>query len=222
MRPQEIVERGLELLGADAGTVLVERSGVANLRWANSGLTTNGLSTTQQVHVAARRDVDAGRASGAASGVVTDLADLAALVARAQAAATDSGAAPDAAEDVPARPASDTWDQPPSDTAPEELAPVSALLGSTFSDREIDWFGYAEHSMTTTYLGTSTGLRLRHDQPTARFELSGKTAGRTRSAWAGRSGRHFTGMDLATTPDEVRAGLAAQANRIDVPRDATG
>ena len=29
--------------------------------------------------------------------------------------------------------------------------------------------------VTTTYLGTSTGLRLRHDQPTGRIEVTGKT-----------------------------------------------
>ena len=216
MRAQEIVERGLALLGPDRGTVIVEQSSVANLRWANSSLTTNGLSSTCQVHVAALPQVSGGRAAGAASAVVSSAVELADLVAQAQATARQSGPAQDEADEVPARPVSPGWDEPPAETSPAELAPVSALLGSVFVDRSIDLFGYAEHSVTTTYLGTSSGLRLRHDQPAARFELCGKSAGRSRSAWAGRSGRYFVGMDLADTPDEVRKGLAAQATRVDV------
>ena len=78
MRPQEIVERGLELLGPDRGTVVVEQSSVANLRWANSSLTTNGLSSTCQVHVAALPEGPGGRAAGAASAVVASADELAA------------------------------------------------------------------------------------------------------------------------------------------------
>ena len=216
MRPQEIAERGVELLGPDRGTIVVEHTGVANLRWANSSLTTNGLSSSSRVSVAALPDLAGGPAAGSASGVVSSPADLAELVTRARAAARDSGPAQDVADEVPARPASADWDAPPSGTTPDELAPVSALLGEVLTDRSIDWFGYAEHSMTSSYLATTAGLRLRHDQPAARFELCGKSEGRSRSAWAGRSGRHFAGMDLAGTPDEIRRGLAAQANRVDI------
>ena len=217
MRPQEIVERGLELLGPDRGTVVVEQSSVANLRWANSSLTTNGLSSTCQVHVAALPEVPGGRAAGAASAVVASADELAALVRRARATARDAGPAQDEAAEVPTRPSSPAWDEPADRTSPDELAPVSTLLGSALGARGMDLFGYAEHSVTTTYLGTSGGLRLRHDQPAARFELCGKSESRSRSAWAGRSGRYFTELDLADTPDEVRRGLAAQANHIDVP-----
>jgi predicted Zn-dependent protease len=82
---------------------------------------------------------------------------------------------------------------------------------------DVAHFGYAEHSLTTSFLGTTSGLRLRHDQPAARFELCGKSSDRRRSAWAGRSGRSFADVDLAGTPAEVRRGLAAQESHIDVP-----
>jgi predicted Zn-dependent protease len=118
---------------------------------------------------------------------------------------------------VPSQPASPHWDLPPEETSPEELAPVSALLGDLLPRTEVPMFGYAEHTMTSSYLGTTGGLRLRHDQPSARYELSGKSQDRTRSAWAGRSGRRFADVDLASTPDEVLGGLAAQATRLDVP-----
>lgn len=217
MRPQEIVERAVELFGHVRGTVLVESSTSANLRWANSTLTTNGMAQSHSVHVAAHPDLRGGPAAGSASGVVHTTADLAALVDRALRAAVESGPAQDAADELPAGPPSPDWDLPPHETSPEALAAVSDLLGDVLPDRSVEYFGFAEHDLTTTHLGTTGGLRLRHDQPTARFELCGKAAGRTRSAWAGRAGGHFAQLDLASTPGEVARGLAAQATRIEVP-----
>lgn len=216
MRPQEIVELGLALLGPERGTVLVEHDSSANLRWANSSLTTNGILSEQRVHVVAHPRVEGGIAVGTASADIRTTDDLAALVASAMASARASGRAEDAAPEIPARPESGDWEQEPAMTAPDELHSVGALLGEVLPHGDVDHFGYAEHTITSSYLGTTGGLRLRHDQPTARFELCGKSAGRTRSAWAGRSGRHFADMDLATTAEEVRAGLAAQATRIEV------
>jgi predicted Zn-dependent protease len=213
---QDVVELGLEMLGPDRGTVLVEHSTVANLRWANSTLTTNGLSAGREVRIVVHPTLADGVGSGTAGGVVSDRADLAALVARARAAAQGAGPAQDAAPEVPARPASPDWALPAASTSAEALEPVSAVLAEVLPDPSMDHFGYAQHSMTTTYLGTSAGLRLRHDQPAARFEISGKSAGRSRSAWAARSGRHFADLDLAGAAAEVATGLAAQATPIDV------
>lgn len=214
--PQELVERGLALLGGDRGTVLVTHEAAANLRWANSTLTTNGLSASTTVHVAALPEVPGGRAAGSASGVVGTQADLAALVERARSAALGSGPAQDASDEVATDVPDASWEEPAQATAPDELAPVSALLGEVLPDRSVHYFGYAEHAVTTTYLGTTSGIRRRHVQPAARFELCGKSPQRDRSAWAGRAGRFFAGIDLAATPGEVRASLAAQATRIEV------
>ena len=216
MRPQELVERALELLGPDRGTVIVESTTTANLRWANSTLTTNGMTARQTVHIVAHPDVPGGIGSGTTSSVVRSGDDLEALIAQARSEARGAGPAQDVAPEVPARPATPTWDLPPALSAPEELAPVSALLSDVLPATDIDHFGYAEHSLTSTYFGTTGGLRLRHDQPAARFELCGKSGSGSRSAWAGRSGRYFAEMDLAGTPAEVRRGLAAQQTRIDV------
>lgn len=216
MRPQELVERALELLGPDRGTVVVENATTANLRWANSTLTTNGMTAQQRVHIVAHPQVPGGIGSGTTSAVVRSVEELAELVRSARSEAHGAGPAQDVAPEVPARPASPGWDQAPTTSAPEELAPVSTLLRDVLPASDVDHFGYAEHSVTTSFLATTGGLRLRHDQPAARFELSGKSAGRSRSAWAGRSGRSFAELDLAGTPDEVRRGLAAQATRIDV------
>ena len=216
MRPQELVEQALELLGPDRGTVIVEHTTTANLRWANSTLTTNGMTARQTVHIVAHPEVPGGIGSGTTSSVVRTPEDLQALIAQARSEALGAGPAQDLAPAVPGRPGSPTWDLAPALSAPEELAPVSALLSEVLPARDIDHFGYAEHTQTSSYLGTTSGLRLRHDQPTARFELCGKSAAGSHSAWAGRSGRFFAEMDLAGTPAEVRRGLAAQETRIDV------
>ena len=54
-------------------------------------------------------------------------------------------------------------------------------------------FGFAEHNVSTTYLGSSTGLRLRYVQPTGKLEVVARTDGGTRSAWVGAGS-----ADLAT------------------------
>jgi predicted Zn-dependent protease len=216
MRPQELAERALELLGPDRGSVVVEHRTSANLRWANSTLTTNGMTTQQTVHVVAQPSVPGGVGSGTASAVIRSVDDLHALVAQARSEALGAGPAQDVAPEVGVRPASPTWDLAPVLSAPDELAPVSALLSEVLPAADVEHFGYAEHSITSTYLGTTSGLRLRHDQPAARFELCGKAGGGSRSAWAGRTGRSFAQMDLAGTPAEVRRGLVAQLSQVEV------
>jgi predicted Zn-dependent protease len=217
MTPQEIVERALELLGHDRGMVLVEHSTTANLRWANSTLTTNGMAERRTVHIVAQPDVPGGIGSGTASAVVDSVEALGALVDRARAEALGAGPAQDAAAEVSGRSASPAWGEVPALSSPDELAAVSALLSEVLPARDIAHFGYAEHSLTSSFLGTTSGLRLRHDQPAARFELCGKSGDRRRSAWAGRSGRSFADLDLVGTPAEVRRGLVAQETHIEVP-----
>ena len=43
--------------------------------------------------------------------------------------------------------------------------------------------GFAEHDLTTTYLGSSTGVRLSYVQPTSAVSLVGRTADGSGSAW---------------------------------------
>jgi predicted Zn-dependent protease len=69
------------------------------------------------------------------------------------------------------------------------------LRGAQAAGRKL--YGFAEHEMTSTFLGTSAGLRQRHDQPTGRVELNAKSADMTRSAWAGAATRDFTDVDIA-------------------------
>jgi predicted Zn-dependent protease len=93
-----------------------------------------------------------------------------------------------------------SWDSPPSRTEIGVLRDFAAALGETLreaqaADRKL--YGFAEHELVSTFLGTSTGLRLRYDQPTGRVELNAKSSDLTRSAWTGAATRDFADVDIA-------------------------
>ena len=99
------------------------------------------------------------------------------------------------------------WDSPPDRTEIGLLRDFAAGLGETLrgaaaAGRKL--YGFAEHGLVSTFLGTSAGLRLRYDQPTGRIELNAKSADLTRSAWTGAATRNFTDVDIAG----LDAGLA--------------
>ena len=78
-------------------------------------------------------------------------------------------------------------------------------------------YGYAEHSLNCTFLGTSTGLRLRHDQPSGKVELNAKSADLARSAWAGCGTRDFTDVDVASLDAGLEQRLDWAQRKIDLP-----
>jgi predicted Zn-dependent protease len=92
------------------------------------------------------------------------------------------------------------WDSPPGQTEIGVLRDFAAGLGETLreaqaADRKL--YGFAEHDLVSTFLGTSGGLRRRYDQPTGRVELNAKSADLARSAWAGAATRDFADVDIA-------------------------
>src|SRR5580700_2189509 len=70
---------------------------------------------------------------------------------------------------------------------------------------------------TSTFLGTSSGLRLRHDQPTGRLELNAKSADLARSAWAGVSTRDFRGVDVLGLEAELAQRLEWARRTVELP-----
>jgi len=100
------------------------------------------------------------------------------------------------------------------------LAPVARSLGTAFaSAREAGHllFGFAELIVTTTYLGSSTGLRRRAVQPTGRLELNAKSADFAGSAWVGAATRDFRDVDVSALHDQVLERLGWSATRVDLP-----
>ncbi|MGY1811410.1 metallopeptidase TldD-related protein [Blastococcus sp. SYSU D00820] len=216
---QEVVEKALSASTADGQVTYVVDSSEANLRWANNSLTTNGSMRSRQVVVVSFVDGGAGMAAGTVARSGTP--DIAELVAASEQAARDAGPAEDAVPllgDVP--PGAGPWDAEPAETSIGVFTDFAPALGEAFGaarDRGELLFGYAEHAMATTYLGTSTGLRLRHDQPTGRVELNGKSTDFSRSVWAGVGTRDFTDVSVADLAGEVERKLGWSRRRVDLP-----
>jgi predicted Zn-dependent protease len=77
-------------------------------------------------------------------------------------------------------------------------------------------YGFVNHEMSTTYLGSTTGLRLRHVQPTGHFACTGKTADLANSAWVGRATRDFSDVDPLAAEEELAQRLAWGKRRVDL------
>jgi predicted Zn-dependent protease len=78
-------------------------------------------------------------------------------------------------------------------------------------------FGFAEHQLRSTYLGSSTGLRLRHDQPTGRLELNAKSPDFARSAWHGQPAAVFADVDLPALDAQLGQRLEWARRRVELP-----
>ena len=78
-------------------------------------------------------------------------------------------------------------------------------------------YGFVNHELTTTYLGSSTGLRLRHVQPTGHYGCTGKTADLTQSAWVGGATRDFTDVDPLAFEQTLATRLGWASRRVDLP-----
>jgi predicted Zn-dependent protease len=208
VNPQEAVERALAASRSDDCVVIAEETSSANLRWAGNTLTTNGVSSSRQLTVIA---IDR-RADGAAAGIISragvNPGQIEDVVREAEHAAAEATPAEDAGEVTGGEQAGPFggkndepgWDSPPGRTEIGVLREFAAALGETLReaqavDRKL--YGFAEHDLVSTFLGTSRGLRRRFDQPTGRVELNAKSADLTRSAWAGVATRDFTDVDIA-------------------------
>ncbi|MET9376706.1 metallopeptidase TldD-related protein [Streptomyces sp. NPDC002992] len=219
-KPYEIVERALELSRADGCVVIADEESSANLRWAGNALTTNGVTRGRTLTVVATVDGAQGTASGVVSRSAVTADDLEPLVRAAEAAARAAGPAEDAQPLVEGVDASPDFMDAPAETSSAVFADFAPALGEAFAraragGREL--YGFASHELTSTYLGTSTGLRLRHDQPNGTLELNAKSPDRSRSAWAGRSTRDFKDVDPAALDADLARRLGWAERRIELP-----
>lgn len=219
-KPYEIVERALGLSTADGCVVIADEESSANLRWAGNALTTNGVTRGRTLTVIATVDGAEGTATGVVSRSAVTTDDLEPLVRAAEAAARGAGPAEDAQPLVTGVAAAPDFTDAPAETDSDVFAAFAPALGDAFArarsgGREL--YGFAHHQMTSTYLGTSTGLRLRHDQPNGTLELNAKSPDRSRSAWAGRATRDFKDVDPAELDAELARRLAWAERRIELP-----
>jgi predicted Zn-dependent protease len=222
LSPQEIVEGALAASTTDGCIVIANHDAAANLRWANNTLTTNGVTSTVGVTVIATADGSDGVRSASVSRNITDADSLANLVSEAEATARESAIADDAATLISGDSSAD-WDSPGVDAPVASLADLAQWLGDIFGaarDAGQGRYGFAEHSVSTTYLGSSTGLRLRHAQPKVRVELTGRSADGTRSGWSGQGATDVAAIDLERVEADVakRLGWSERQVALDAGR----
>jgi predicted Zn-dependent protease len=231
MTPQEAVERALAAARCDACVVIADERSSANLRWAGNTLTTNGVSRSRQLTVIA---ISAAAGNGTSAGVVSRAGVRADQIEDVVRAAEQAAAQSSPAEDARAlvgpgdreafgsdggRPGP-AWDDPMTGTEIGVFRAFSGALAGAFDaaasgGRRL--YGFAQHSVTSTFTGTSSGLRLRHDQPTGTVEINAKSADMTRSAWAGQGTRDFTDIDVGALDADLTRRLDWAKRRVDLP-----
>jgi|SRR5450432_299629 predicted Zn-dependent protease len=223
--PQETVERALVIAagieGVDGCVVIADESSSANLRWANNTLTTNGVTRGRRLTVVATVNGADGAAAGVVSRSAVGSADLDDLVRAAVIAARENTPAQDAGPLVePTVAVGEAWDDAPRETSAAVFDRFVGELGVELTDAAADdrlLFGFAEHIMNSVYLGSSTGLRLHHDQPTGRLEMNAKSADLSRSAWSGAATRDFGDVDVHHQSTELARRLAWATRAIELP-----
>jgi predicted Zn-dependent protease len=224
--PQDTVERALAAASRGSETIAIaDESSTANLRWAGNTLTTNGVAASRSLTVISvdrRADGTAGVGMVARSGVTPGQVED--IVREAEKAAAEASAAEDATDLVTGTAAfrSDegSWSAPASGTDFSVFRSFAAQLGETLRGAEAagrKLYGFAEHGVTSTFLGTSAGVRARYDQPAGRLELNAKSADLSRSAWDGVATRDFSDVDVAALDAGLAERLNWQSRRLELP-----
>ena len=216
---QDLIEKITSTATCDDCIVVVRDKTQANLRWAGSTLTTNGVIQERSVTVIAFVSVDGGMASGGVTRTDVSLADVPALLEAAIATAKSAGPADDYAL-LATSVSIGNWSAEHVPTGPEVFTKFAPALGDMFSRSvadKIELFGYSEHTNETTWVGSKGGLRLRKDSPVGRVEMTGKSHDRTRSTWAGVETHDFTDVSVADIDAQIRQRLHWQGTKVDLP-----
>lgn len=224
-----IVEQALAAARADDTIVIVTEETEASLRWAGNSMTTNGLATSQGwTVVSVRRE-----RSGPDGGIVARVgcvsvsgADPEQLVDVVRASEEAAAVAEPASDDMPLLTPTEAggsreidWDAPAPDTDitvfEAVVSGLSAGFGGTHRHDALQLYGFADHQVSTTWLGTSTGIRRRWSEPTGSLEINGKREGG--SAWVGAATADFTDVDVAGLLTQLQQRLDWGRRRVELP-----
>jgi len=184
-------------------------------------------------------------ATGAVTATVGGLDEVAVLVAAAESAARGSEPAADASALVGPEalvdpgeaagsaaaaggqdhPAARGWDDPARTTTIASLTGFAAALGGVLEQAAgaaVGLYGYVEHQVRSTWVGSSTGLRLQTDQAEGHLGITARTVPGTpadpvRSAWVGRGFVDPADLDPVAMYAELTRRLGWSARRVDLP-----
>lgn len=210
----EVVEKALAKSTADEAVVIATSSSSVNLRWANSTLTTNGSTRDHSVIVVSIIN----RAFGVRAGTSFDDNAIEDLVRLSEADARSASAADDFSPLIKGEPDSG-FAADADHTSAQVFDAFAQDLGKRFENATDDLrlFGFAKHDISTVWLGTSTGLRKRHSQPSGMIDWTAKSGHPRGSAWYGQATEDFSDIDVAQTVDELSKRLSWAKSSIDLP-----
>lgn len=199
---------------ADETIVVVTDKVEATLRWANNSMTTNGVAVSRTVTVISIVRRGDGASVGSVVSGEADPSVLPGLVVSSQDAARAAPEAGDAApliggDGVPA-----DWDAPVPGTGVGVFSGIAGRLSGRLRRAE-KLYGYAHHSLSTTFLASSTGLRRRHTQPTGGIEINVKRG--DASAWAGAGTADFADVRIDSLFSDLEIRLDWASRTFELP-----
>jgi predicted Zn-dependent protease len=209
-----VLDEAARLGRADDTMVLVTDRVGATLRWAGNSMTTNGVSVSRRMTVISIvREGESARIGTVVSAEV-DPRVIPGLVAASQNAARSAPEAGDAAPLIADTGTPVDWDAPLPETGAEVFAGVAGSLSRAFrgTDR---LYGFAHHSVSTTFLASSTGLRRRHTQPNGAVEINAKRG--DASAWAGVGTADFVDVPTDLLLEQLSTRLGWAQRRVELP-----
>ena len=216
--PHLLAEAGIATLSKSGfkGVVIIDAQSQSNLRFANNNLTTNGLSFSVNATVIAMSPAS-NPSVGISGGAVHDTYQIDLLVAEAIAAAVNNPPAQDFAVLFEAQ--SSDWIREAATATMSnfsEFAPkLGEALGQARSSKQL-LFGFAQQRFITTYLATTAGARLRHEQPTATLEMTARTSSADASAWWGVGGAQMNLLDPTYGAKELTRRLIWSTHKIEL------
>jgi len=200
--------------GASETMVLVNDKVEATLRWAGNSMTTNGVSVNRSITVISVVHQGDSAHIGTVVSAEVDPRVIPGLVAASQEAARSAPEAGDAAPLLSDTGEPADWDAPVPGTGPLVFANVADALSRGFrgADR---LYGFAHHSVSTTFLASSTGLRRRFTQPTGAVEINAKRG--DASAWAGVGTADFVDVPTDSLLEQLSMRLGWAKRSVALP-----
>ncbi len=211
----ELVERALALSQADAAIVFASETSAVNLRFANNTLTTNGSTVDRDISVISI----IGKSFGVRSASVVEGSALVDLVRASEADARAAGDAPDYFELQAENVSSDFTDgaEHTSTAVLDDFAKELAVAFARSRSGNRRLFGFAYFDMSTLWLGTSTGVRVRHTRPTGWVHWTAKSTAERGSVWHGQSTVDFKDVSPMATEALLAKRLHWCEHSIDLP-----
>ena len=193
MNIPQLIDKTLALSTSDECIVLVQQSSASNIRWANTTLTTNGLSDQTYIAIFAIT-------KGCVGSVVASLdenTNVSLLLKQAEEKTKTSSRAFDR---VPLLNGDGSWGSNVANNITGASSDIMYKdLGACFNQakkQSYELFGFTETRQKGYWMGTSKGLRKSTTHEEATVELNLKTPDFKKSVWTGMVSHQTAGLDV--------------------------